>query len=392
MWQPKKIGHLSRVHRFHGIPVRVIAVQPNNFNMMAYVSGYLLYTNERRLAAQRIDANGMPQGDPIRVADAIESSGFSVSETGLLIFRKAVPTAGKQLLWFNRDGKPMGQVGPVADHGNVDISPKGDRALVDMITGSNRDIWTIDLERAVPQRVTFDPANDWTGSWSPDGTRVAFASSGRAGSNGVTRIYEKSATGTGAETVVPTGDVSSILVNWSSDDKYLVFSRLRSRGDVAKYDTWVLPLFGDRKPMPLLESDFDKVQARVSPDSRFIAFSTNESGSYQVVVQTFPDPNGGKWQISAEGGIEPKWRRDGRELYYLAFDGKLMSVSVNGSVFGRPTPLFQTPAPLSTAATPTVIAVTTSRRTAVFSWLFPPPRAPRCRTRFSSIGPPGLEK
>jgi hypothetical protein len=107
----------------------------------------------------------------------------------------------------------------------------------------------------------------------------------------------------------------------------------------------LLPLSGARRATPLLETGFDKFQARVSPNSDLIAYSTNESGTYQIVVQTFPDASGGKWQISANGGIEPKWRRDGRELYYLGLDGKLMSVSIGGAPFsaGRPVELFQTP-------------------------------------------------
>jgi eukaryotic-like serine/threonine-protein kinase len=268
-----------------------------------------------------------------------------------LIFRKAAPAAGKHLLWFTRDGKQEGQVSTLAEYGNVDLSPKGDRAAVDMIADNNRDIWVIDLERSIPQRVTFDAGGDWTASWSPDGSRLAFAST-RASNENITRIYEKSATGAGTEVALPPGDVSAIPVHWSADDKFIVFSRLRSSGSTARYDTWLLPLSGDRKPTPFLESEFDKVQARVSPDSRFIAYSTNESGTYQVVVQTFPDPNGGKWQVSGQGGVEPKWRRDGRELYYLALDGKLMSVSVGGPAFtaGRPAVLFQTPLTVNRAS------------------------------------------
>jgi Tol biopolymer transport system component len=200
----------------------------------------------------------------------------------------------------------------------------------------------VDLQRSVSQPVVVDPFTDWTASWSPDGSRLAFAST-RA-NDGATRIYEKSSTGAGAETLLPSGEVSSIPVHWSSDGKYIVFSRLR-RGNTSSYDTWLLPLFGERKPAPLLETGFDKFQARVSPNSNLIAYSTNESGTYQIVVQTFPDASGGKWQISASGGVEPKWRRDGRELYYLGLDGKLMSVSIGGPPFsaGRPVELFQTP-------------------------------------------------
>ena len=325
-------------------PTRVIAIEPNNFNGMAYVSsGHLLYMNEGRLSAQRVDASGQPQGNPIVVADNVDGS-FMASDTGLLFFHKATPRAGRQLLWFSRDGKSLGQVGVEANYGNVDISPKGDRAAVDIVTNGNQDIWVVDLERSVAQPITFDPGRDWTASWSPDGSRLAFASN-RASGDAVNRIYEKSSTGTGTETVMPSGDVPSIPVNWSSDGKYIVFSRLRQFANSSGYDTWLLPTFGDRKPAPLLESGFDKFQARVSPNSNFVAYSTNESGTYQIVVQTFPDASGGKWQISADGGVEPKWRRDGRELYYLSLDGKLMSVAVGGPPFtaGRPMELFQTP-------------------------------------------------
>jgi len=325
-------------------PTRLIALAPNNFNGMSYVpSGHLLYSNEGKLSAQRVDAMGNPQGDPVLVADNLDG-GFTATDTGLLLYHKAAPRVGKQLLWFTRDGKQLGSVGAEANYGNVDLSPQGDRAAVDIVTNGNRDIWVVDLGRSVAQPITFDPGSDWTASWSPDGSRLVFGSS-RSNSDGTTKIYEKSSTGAGTETVLPSGDVSSIPVHWSSDGKYIVFSRQRQLRNTSSYDTWLLPLFGDRKPVPLLETGFDKFQARVSPNSNFVAYSTNESGTYQVVVQTFPDASGGKWQISATGGVEPKWRRDGRELYYLGTDGKLMSVAISGPPFtaGRPVELFQTP-------------------------------------------------
>jgi len=326
-------------------PVQVVQVQPNRFNGMAYVSsGVLLYMNEGRLIAQRVDGNGRAQGTSSVIADGIDNA-FTVSNTGLLLYHLATPTAGKQLFWFNREGRQVGQVGPVEEYGNVDVSPKGDRAVVDLVTNNNRDIWVVDLQRSIAQPVVNDStATDWTASWSPDGSRLAYAST-RFANDGVTKIYEKSSTGAGTDTLLPSGDVSSIPVHWSSDGKYIVFSRLRQAAPTSGYDTWLLPLFGDRKPTPLLEGGFDKFQARVSPNSNLIAYSTNESGTYQIVVQTFPDASGGKWQISASGGIEPKWRRDGRELYYLGLDGKMMAVSIGGPPFiaGRPVELFQTP-------------------------------------------------
>jgi len=167
----------------------------------------------------------------------------------------------------------------------------------------------------------------------------------------VNTIVEKSSTGAGVETKIESGDAASIPVHWSPDGRFLIFSRLRTNN--AGYDNWLIPLFGDRKPAPFLESTFDRIQSRVSPDSRFLAYTTNESGQFQIVVQTFPDPNGGKWQISAEGGVEPKWRRDGRELYYLGLDGKMMAVTIATSpafTAGRPSVLFQTPLTVNRAS------------------------------------------
>ena len=267
----------------------------------------------------------------------MENGAFSISNTGLIFYRKAVAPTQKQLLWFGHDGKPMGALGNPANYNNLDLSPRGDKAAVDQILDNNRDIWIIDVERAVPQRITFDPRQEWSSAWSPDGSRVMFAAA-----RGANKIIEKSATGAGAETVIDLGDVSAIPVNWSPDGKYLIFSQLRPNGN--GFEPWLLPLFGERKAVPFLQSQFDRIQARISPDSHYVAYTTNESGTFQIVVQTFPDPNGGKWQISAEGGVEPKWRRDGRELYYLALDGKMMAVPITVPAFsaGKPTALFQT--------------------------------------------------
>jgi Tol biopolymer transport system component len=209
-----------------------------------------------------------------------------------------------------------------------------------MIANNNRDIWVVDLARGVPSRITYDGAADWTPSWSPDGTRLAFASS-RTGNDD---IYTKSASGVGTEELVFKSDAVEIPVNWSRDGRFIVFSRTHPSG--SGNDTWVLQLSPEKKAIPFVESPFDKVHAKVSPDGRWIAYSTNDSGMYQIVVQSFPDPNGGKWQITAQGGVEPKWRRDSRELYYLAFDGKLMAVPVKGDrsfEAGTPAPLFDTP-------------------------------------------------
>jgi Tol biopolymer transport system component len=234
----------------------------------------------------------------------------------------------------------------------LEISPNGDRVAFDTTLNGNRDIWMIDIARAVPSRITFDPSSDWNPLWSPDGSRIVFASA----KPDAAHIYEKPSTGVGADQLVFQSE-TEIPVDWSHDGRYIVFSRLKAGGN----DTWVLDMSGanaspigrshpetsgQKKASPFIQSPFDKAHAKVSPNGRWIAYAANDTGMYQIVVQTFPDPNGGKWQITAQGGVEPKWSRDGRELYYLALDGKLMAVSIKGDraiEAGTPAPLFQTP-------------------------------------------------
>jgi eukaryotic-like serine/threonine-protein kinase len=313
--------------------------------------GYVIVGGDS-LTAQQFDPSRLNVlGSPVPVADAVD--GFSVSGNGLLLYRKtSTAAAEKQLTWFDRAGRPLGQIGTKANYGNVEFSPNGDRVAVDIVTDNNRDVWMIDMARGVPSRLTFDPGPDWTPVWSPDGSRIAFAS----GRNG-THIYEKASSGVGSDTLMFKSAGTEIPVSWSHDGRYIVFSRQKAAGATG-VDTWLLTLTGEPKASPFIDSPFDKAQARISPDGRWIAYTTNDSGVYQIVVQSFPDPNLGRWQITAQGGIEPKWRRDGGELYYLAFDGNLMSVPVKEAGAGRtfeagtPTVLFQTPLPVSRTQAP----------------------------------------
>jgi Tol biopolymer transport system component len=341
---------------------RIMPTEP--LSGLAYSDGYLLISLQRfgpliaggftgmgveptgTLTAQRFDPTRFAlEGQPFPIAEV--ESAFSISDTGVLVYRNGVaaPTM-KQLLWFDRDGRQVGQVGANANYGNVDLSPSADRVAVDINTNGNRDVWVIDIARGVSSRITFDPGADWSSSWSPDGTQLIFGSTRQAG----THMYEKSSSGAGTEKLVFNSDKIEIPVSWSHDGTHVAFSRPRA-GGMPVYDTWVLDMSSSTpKATPFVESPFDKVQARISPDGRWIVYTTNDSGMYQIVVQSFPDPNGGKWQITSQGGVEPKWRHDGRELYYLAFDGKLMAVPVKGDrtfEAGTPTPLFETPLSVS---------------------------------------------
>jgi Tol biopolymer transport system component len=313
----------------------------NRVRSLAYVPGYLLMGGDD-LVAQPFDARTLTlSGSPVPIVDGLGNA-WAASNSGVLVFQKAsTASPNKQLTWFDRAGKQLGELSAPANYANIEISPAGDRVAVDTIADNNRDVWVIDVARAVPSRLTFDPASDWTPVWSPDGSQILFASN-RAG----THMYQRPASGVGSDRLVFKSDKSEIPVSWSRDGRYIVFSRTKASGAGGGVDTWLLALAGEPKATPFIESQFDKAQARISPDGRWITYVTNDSGTYQVVVQSFPDPNGGRWQITAQGGIEPKWRRDGRELYYLAPDGKLMAVPVNSDgtfQAGSPTVLFQTP-------------------------------------------------
>ena len=323
-------------------PNRILASSLMRFGGLGYSQGYFLLLIDGKLTSQRFDESALKlEGEAAVIADGTEN-GFSVSQTGILTYRKVVAdAANKQLTWFDRTGKLLGELGTAANYGGIELSPSGDRIAVDITSNNNRDIWVLDLARGIPARITFDPASDWSAKWSPDGAHVIFASANRTGNGN--QIYQKSSSGVGNDELVSPEDAGGIPVDWTSDNKYIVYSRFMPRG--GGNDTWLLPLSGERKAKPFLQSPFDKVLAQVSPDARWIAYTTNESGTFQVFVQSFPDPNGGKWQISAEGGVEPKWRRDGRELYYIAFDGKLMAVPLKvDRTFeaDKPVPLFQT--------------------------------------------------
>jgi Tol biopolymer transport system component len=322
-------------------PTRVLTVEPRGFNTMAYSpSGHLVIQNEGRVLAYRMDERGqVANGEPAVLAEGIDGT-FSISNDDVLMYHKAGAAIGRQLTWFDRGGKAMGTVGEPAAYGGVELSPSGDRAAVDIRTGPNRDIWVMDLARAVVSRTTFEDAEDWSAIWSPDGRQIAYASAFQ----GSTRLYVKPASNVGERALVAGEDGTAIPVTWLGDGQRIIFARPKTAGS-AGYDTWLQPVAGG-KPSMFLETPFDKLTVRVSPDSRYVAYSSNESGQYQIFVQTFPDPSGGRWQITSEGGVEPKWRRDGRELYYLGFDGRLMAVPVTGGAgftSGRPVALFQTP-------------------------------------------------
>jgi dipeptidyl aminopeptidase/acylaminoacyl peptidase len=174
--------------------------------------------------------------------------------------------------------------------------------------GTGGDNWVFDLAQGRMQRLTFDTSQDnQSPIWSPDGTRIAFASK----RNNKWGLYAKLADGTGAEEVITESEAVKEPMSWSPDGKLLVYSQTGQGGDV-----WAVPVAGDKKPLPLVQSQFNEVFPQVSPDGKWLAYQSNETGRNEIYVKPFPD-GPGKWQVSTEGGIWPRWRRDGKELYFV---------------------------------------------------------------------------
>jgi len=319
--------------------------------------GRLFFLREGTLLAQAFDERILqPQGDPIPVAERVGSfhlSGFfSVSPSGVLAY-SAGPTAlwRSQLSWFDRQGKQLGHAEQPGTYSYTDfaLSPDGKRlaaAKIDPRSGGETGIWLLDLLRGVSTRFTFDKAPDSAPVWSPDGSRVAFAAY-RAGGNG---IYQKSTNGAGKEQalVSVTGDEKS-PDDWSRDGRFLLYTQQDPRTHA---DLWVLPLAGDGTPSgtatPFANTAFSESQGRFSPDTHWIAYASDESGRSEIYIQPFPAPpsGGSKTPISRDGGSQPRWRRDGKELFYSSPDGKLIAVDVTeGPIFkaGAPKTLFQLP-------------------------------------------------
>ena len=243
-------------------------------------------------------------------------------------------------MWFDRSGKEVGSVGN-ADSGtplSPAISADGRRVAFHRGVDGNTDVWLLDTERGGLSRFTSHAANDIHPLWSPDGSRIVF-SSNRTGSY---QMYEKSTLGALEEkALVP---AQSHATDWSRDGRFLLFQRV---GPKTNLDIWVLAYGTDDQPSPLVQTEFDERDAQFSPDGKWIAYSSFASGQSEIHVQPFPGP-GASSPISISGGAQPRWRSDGKELFYIALDGRLMAVpialpSAGASVeAGTPVPLFAT--------------------------------------------------
>jgi eukaryotic-like serine/threonine-protein kinase len=301
----------------------------NADSSMAYApQGYLLFAREGTLMGQPFDVDKLRvTGEEIWVAGQISwalsaLAGFSVSENGVLAYLTGNPAT--QLTWFDRSGTELRTVGLPAAYIALRLSPDEMRVAVartDPLAVAP-DISLIELARGVASKLTSEPSIDDFPVWSPDGSQIAFSSN----REGAMNLYRKLSNGAGKEEGLIKSNQGEHMQDWSPDGRFLLY---RTFGVKTKSDIWVLPMFGDRKPYPFLETEFDETSAIFSPDGRWVAYVSDEAGTYEVYVRRFQG-SGGSWRISTDGGTVPRWRRDGKELFY--FSGKkLMAVDVKAS-------------------------------------------------------------
>ena len=299
-------------------------------------SGHLLFAQERMLMAQPFDLEQLQvTGEPTRLANEMRQggsnyTGFSVSANGLLAYRGG-GLVSKPLVRFDRSGKRVESIPNSEGDDDPRLSPDGKLVAFMRLDPQSHagDIWLLELSRGISSRLTTDPGYDWRPVWSPDGNRLLFSSNRK----GPLSIYQRLMAGGPDELLLTTGN-PLIPTDWSSDGRFVIFEQRELK---TKSDLWVLPLMGDRKPFPFLQTAFDETEGRLSPDGSWIAYTSDESGAEEVYVQKFSGVAGGlassaegKWRISTGGGRSPIWRRDGKELYYVASDLKLIAVEVKG--------------------------------------------------------------
>lgn len=237
---------------------------------------------------------------------------------------------------------------------NPAVSPDGRRVAVSQTSQGNQDLWVLDASRGTSTRLTFDPARDDFPVWSPDGSRIVFASD----RSGHFDLFQKASDGSGDDQSLLTSDEDKFPESWSRDSRYLLYTAVAPR---TGRDLWLLPLEGSRRPVPFLRTDFYESRGQFSPDMHWVAYTSTESGIPETYVRPFsPDSgeqsssSGGKWIISKGGGVQSRWRADGKQLFYLNFGGQVMAVDVTADkVFqaGVPRRLFNsefTPEHLST--------------------------------------------
>jgi dipeptidyl aminopeptidase/acylaminoacyl peptidase len=303
-----------------------------------FAGDYLFFRRNDALVAAAFDRRrSQLAGRPIRVATAVAefpAEGHIAASAADDVLAYVSRADSPRLAWFDRAGHLLRSFESSRGLGNPTLSPDENEVAamrLDPAIGMQQ-LWRVDLRRDLLSRMVTGPQPIAQPLWASAGDEIVFSSG--------TDLYRRSASGSGPGTLLLHTAEPPLAHAWSSDGRYLVYATVN---DETRWDLWLFPLFGDRKPTPLVRTPFNEFQAQISPDGRWLAYASDETGSYEIHVQAFPTPTW-KRRISTSGGTEPQWRGDGRELFYLSTQGKLMSVDVGkGEMFesGEPQQLFQ---------------------------------------------------
>ena len=301
----------------------------SSYGSAQYASGWLLSTRDTSLMAQRFDAGTMGlSGEPVRVADDVSfdygtwRSVFSVSENGVLAYQLAQTGVGGQLTWLDTAGRTVGTVGERSEAYALRLSPDGRRASV-LFGDPNNDIWIYDLPRGVRTRQTTDAQVTGSPVWSPDGSEILYVSQRELGEFVLSTIASD---GAGASRILHRSKERIEPSDWSRDGRYV----LCDKGNIGATDIWVYPLSEPDKAYPLVQTPFFDLNGQFSPDGRWVAYRSVESGRNEIYVTPFPR-GGARWQVSAGGATQPRWSRDGRTLYFWSTGQELIAASVDGT-------------------------------------------------------------
>jgi Tol biopolymer transport system component/predicted Ser/Thr protein kinase len=301
-------------------------------------AGHILFVRENTLMALPFDvasAKAVGEAFPLVVGVGLTSNvnylPVRVSDNGVLVYLAGGISRTNQIGWFDRSGKSLGAVGAPGLVVTPALSPDEKRVVYFRVLGATRDLWIRDLSRGTEVRFTDNGGNDLCPFWSPDGDRIVFMNIPK----GVFNLFQKATSGSTQEELLLPSTVSDYPTQWSRDGRFIVYEESDPKN---KFDLWVLPVQGtaaERKPMPFLRTEFNEIEGQLSPDSRWMAFASDRSGRYEVYVRPFP-PGEGEWAISNAGGTQPRWRADGKEMFFIATDGKMMAVPVKAAPGVKP--------------------------------------------------------
>jgi Tol biopolymer transport system component/predicted Ser/Thr protein kinase len=287
---------------------------------------HILFLQNGALMVRYFDPNrNEVSGDSLTIARlpgaADVATSLGASPNGILAFLAGTFAPDQQLEWFNRAGEPEGTVGAPGIYYTPRLSPDGGKIAVAIAPprSPTRDIWIFDQALHNETRLTFDQLHNWTPVWSPDGTKLAYSSNPKESFH----IYARPADGSGARQPLLEDDVIEYVDSWSPDGKYIAYARADPKGEPG-WDIWALPLFGDRKPFAVVQSQSNKEEPAFSPDGKWLAYDSDESGQWEVYVVSFPHGDV-KRQVSQGGGRQPRWRRDGKELFFVATGNRLVA-------------------------------------------------------------------